>query len=81
MTVMELGYPTSTAALRLWYNTREINESSVSFTSVKYKAPSLLSGAFAVKLVKTAGPICMVGFMVCIVLIIISRRKEEKAKA
>lgn len=61
------------------YNTREINESTVSFTGVKYKAPSLLSGAFAVRLVKTAGPICMIGFMVCIVLIIISRRKEEKA--
>lgn len=63
------------------YNSREINESSVSFTGVKYKAPSLLSGAFVMKVVKTAGPICMVGFMVCIVLIIISRRKEEKAKA
>ena len=62
------------------YNTREINESSVSFTGVKYKAPSLLSGTFVMKVIKTAGPICMVGFMVCIVLIIISRRKEEKAK-
>ena len=48
---------------------------------VKYKAPSLLSGAFAVKAIKTAGPLCAVGIMVCMVMLIISRRKEEKSRA
>jgi uncharacterized membrane protein len=43
-----------------------------------HKKPSLLSGEFAVRMIKTAGPLCAVGFMVCMVLLIISRRKEEK---
>ena len=60
------------------YTAREINEKTVSVTAVKYKAPTILSGAFAVKAIKTAGPLCAVGFMVCMVLLIISRRKEEK---
>ena len=60
------------------YSTQEINENTVSVTAVRYKAPSLLSGAFAMRLLKTAGPFCAVGFMVCMVLLIISRRKEEK---
>lgn len=60
------------------YTAREINEKTVSVDKVKYKAPSLLSGAFAVKVIKTAGPLCAVGFMVCMVMLIISRRKEEK---
>ena len=62
------------------YTAREINEKTVSVDKVKYKAPSLLSGAFAVKAIKTAGPLCAVGFMVCMVMLIISRRKEEKAR-
>ncbi len=62
------------------YTAREINEKTVFVDKVKYKAPGLLSGAFAVKAIKTAGPLCAVGFMVCMVLLIISRRKEEKAR-
>ena len=61
------------------YTAREINEKTVSVVAVKYKAPTILSGAFAVKTIKTAGPLCAVGFMVCMVLLIISRRKEEKS--
>lgn len=60
------------------YSAQEINERTVSATTVRYKAPSLISGAFVMKAVKTAGPICAVGFMVCMVLLIISRKKEEK---
>ncbi len=60
------------------YTAREINEKTVSVAAVKYKAPTILSGAFAVKAIKTAGPLCAVGFMVCMVMLIISRRKEEK---
>lgn len=62
------------------YSAREINEKTISVTGVKYKPVTLLSGAFIVKAIKTAGPLCAVGFMVCMVLLIISRRKEEKAK-
>lgn len=60
------------------YSAQEINERTVSTTVLKYKTPSLISSAFIVKALKTAGPICAVGFMVCMVLLIISRRKEEK---
>ena len=67
------------AAMLDAYSAQEINDRTVSTTAVKYKAPSLISGAFIVKALKTAGPICAVGFMVCMVLLIRSRRKEEKA--
>lgn len=68
------------AAMLDAYAAREINEKTVSVTELKYKTPSLLSGAYIVKVIKTAGPFCAVGFMVCMVLLIISRRKEEKAR-
>ena len=61
------------------YTTREINESTVSVTGAKYHKPSFFSGAFVKKMLITAGPLCAVGFMVCLVLLIRSRRKEEKA--
>ena len=60
------------------YSAQEINERTVSVSAVRYKAPSLISGAFIMKVLKTAGPFCALGFMVCMVLLIISRRKEEK---
>ena len=68
------------AAMLDAYAAREINEKTVSVSGLKYKTPSLLSGAFIVKAIKTAGPFCAVGFIVCMVLLIISRRKEEKAR-
>lgn len=68
------------AAMLDAYAAREINEKTVSVSGLKYKTPSLLSGAYIVKVIKTAGPFCAVGFMVCMVLLIISRRKEEKAR-
>ena len=62
------------------YNEQEINELTVTVIKYDYDAPTILSGAFIKKVIKTAGPICAVGFMVCMVLLIISRRKEEKAR-
>lgn len=66
------------AAMLDAYSAQEINEKTVSVDKLKYKAPSLLSGKFIVKMLKTAGPLCAVGFMVCLVLIIRNRKKEEK---
>ena len=60
------------------YTAQEINEKTVIASNIKYKAPSVISGAFIVKAIKTAGPICAIGFMVCMVLLIASRKKEEK---
>ncbi len=67
------------AAMLDAYAAQEINEKTVSVSGLKYKSPSVLSGAFIVRVIKTAGPFCAIGFMVCMVLLIISRRKEEKA--
>ena len=69
---------TDFAALLKAYNDQEINDLTVAASSVLYDTPKILSGAFIIKCVKTAGPICALGFMVCIILMIISRRKEEK---
>lgn len=60
------------------YTAQEINENTVSASAVKYIAPSYLSGAFVMKALKTAGPFCAVGFMICLVLLIISRMRQEK---
>ena len=61
------------------YNEQEINEGTVAVSTIKYEAPSLISGAFVKKAIKVAAPICVLGLMACLVLIIISRLKEEKA--
>lgn len=61
------------------YNDEEINDLTVTVTSYRYDTPSVISGAFIKLAIKTAGPICALGFMVCLVLIIRSRRREEKA--
>lgn len=55
-----------------------INERTVRTFNYTYYTPKLLSGAFLVQVVKTAGPICALGFMLCMALLILSRRKEEK---
>ncbi len=61
------------------YTAREINERTVSVSQLKFKSPSLFSLAFVKAAVKTAGPLSMLGLMVCLVLLIRARRKEEKA--
>jgi len=59
------------------FNNQEINDLSIVQTAVKYKAPSIISGSFVIIAIKTAGPICMLGIILMMVLIIISRRKER----
>lgn len=62
------------------YSDREMNDRTIAVTAVKYKAPKILSGTFVVLAVKTAGPICVIGLMVCLICLIVSRVKEEKKK-
>ena len=64
------------AAMLDAYAAQEINEK----TANKNKNNSNQSAPYIVKVIKTAGPFCAVGFMVCMVLLIISRKKEEKAR-
>lgn len=61
------------------YNDKYVNDSTISVLGYQYKAPSLLSGAFIKQAIKIAGAFCVVGFIVCMILLINSRRKEEKA--
>lgn len=63
------------------YSEREMNDSTVAISAVKYKAPKILSGAFAIQAVKCIGPICVLGFIACMICLIISRVKESKKKA
>ena len=60
------------------YSEREMNDSTVAVTAVRYNAPKILSGAFVMQVVKCAGPFCVIGFIVCMVGLIVSRVKEEK---
>ncbi len=59
------------------YSAQQINDMTVSLGRINYETPKLLSGAFAVRAVKTAGPIMMLGFLACMILIIRSRNKEK----
>ena len=61
------------------YNAEILNDLTVQLTKSRYTTRTLISSAFIVTAIKTAGPICAVGFMVCLVLIIRSRSKEHKA--
>ena len=61
------------------YNEQELNEATVSVFGYKYDTPKVLSGAFVKQVIKCAGPLCAVGFMVCLVLLIRSRKKELSA--
>ncbi len=61
------------------YNEQEMTDSTIALVSVGYSTPKLLSMSFVMRVLKTAGPFCAVGFMVCMILLIRSRRKEEKA--
>ncbi len=60
------------------FNAQQLNDLTVSISGLTYKAPKILSGAFIKLVIKTAGPIVALGFMVCMVMIVISRKKEEK---
>jgi len=60
------------------FNDEEINDQTVAVTKYSYKVPKILSGAFITAAIKTAGPFCAIGFMLCMLLIIRSRRKEAR---
>ena len=62
------------------FNKQEINDQTVAVTSYNYITPKVLSGAFVIAAIKTAGPICAIGLMLCLVMIIHSRRREARQK-
>ena len=60
------------------YARQEINNRTVMVSGLKYKAPSVLSGEFIIQAIKTAGPFCALGLIVCLFLMLISERRTEK---
>ena len=60
------------------FNQTQINELNLAATSVRYNAPKVLSGAFVKKAIMVAGPICALGFMACMLMIFISRKREGR---
>ncbi len=63
------------------YNSEEINEDTVEISRYRLVTPSLISGQFVKLVIKTAGPFCALGLMVCLVLLIRSRKKESAASS
>ena len=61
------------------YNDNQLNDSTVSMTKIKTHSSSLISGAFVKKGIKTAGPIVVVGLLICLVLIIRKQKPDSKA--
>jgi len=76
----EDGIEEQFAALQKAYSEQKLNASTVAVTEPKYEAPKILSGSFVKKVLKTAGPFCAAGLTVCLILLIISRVKEEKRR-
>ena len=64
------------SAMLQYYNDTQLNDGTVTTTNIKYKSHSLLSGAYIVKCIKTAGPVFVIGLLICLILKI---RKEKKA--
>ncbi len=59
------------------YNAQTINDATVQVIPDRYYTRDLISYSFLHSAFKTVAPLCALGFMVCLVLIIISRKKEQ----
>ena len=60
------------------YSKKEMNDNTLAIAEVEYDSPKLLSGAFAKQLIMAAGPVCVLGLLVCIVIMINSQRRTRK---
>ena len=60
------------------YSEKEMNDNTLAIAKVKYDSPKLLSGTFAKQLIMATGPVCVLGLLVCIIIMIISQRKAKK---
>ncbi len=64
------------AMVKAW-NESKLNDLTVTVSGYRYSAPSLLSGAFIVSAIKTAGPIVALAVIVCLCMIIVAKKREE----
>jgi cell division protein FtsL len=68
------------AAMIKFWNETKLNDTTVTVSASRYSAPKLVSGAFIKAAIKTTGPITALAVMVCLVMIIIAKRKELAAE-
>ena len=59
------------------YNREKLNDGTVVTTFKKVNVPSLISGAFIVRCIKTVGPFFAIGLMICLIL----KLRDEKIKS
>ena len=62
------------------YDEQQVNERMVSTFNHHYSTPKYLSGAFIKQIIKTAGPLCVVGFILCLIVLIINRKREMNGR-
>lgn len=60
------------------FNESEINDQTVAISGVRTRAPKLFSDDFNKLALRTAGPFVAVGLMLCLALVILSRRRESR---
>lgn len=65
--------------LKFW-NESKLNDTTVTVSASRYSAPKLVSGVFIKSAIKTTGPITALAVMVCLVMIIIAKKKELAAE-
>lgn len=63
------------------WNESKINALTVTTSDYKYQTKKILSGSFIKFAVKTAGPICALALIGCLVVIIVKKNREMKAEA
>lgn len=63
------------------WNESKINALTVTTSDYKYQTKKILSGSFIKFTVKTAGPICALALIGCLVVIIVKKSREMKAEA
>ena len=66
--------------LKAW-NEQKVNDMTVAVSDYRYDAQKLISGAFIKKAVMTAGPIFMLAVILCLVMIIAEKSREERMSA
>lgn len=57
------------------YNQETLTQDAIMVTNARIATRKILSGSFAVKAIKTTGPICVIALIICMVLLILEDKK------
>ena len=61
------------------YNEERLNNVSVYVSNFQYRTPKLLSGAFFKAVIKEAGPIGLIGVLICLMMTFTVKRRKARA--